>query len=193
MIKTVNHPEEDLRLLHELSIGSISAFNTLYDKYWAYIYNLAYKRLQDISLAKDTTQDIFLKLWQQREHLKVENLQAYLYVCTRNQVIKLMEKENKYCSIPVLLDQFRTSGDKTDGRIREKEFMAAYKKLLRELTPSQQNIYRLRYLEDLSTDIIAKQLHISRKTVQNQLAYCRHKLKETLLLIILYCFLIAYK
>jgi RNA polymerase sigma-70 factor (ECF subfamily) len=192
MIKTVNHPEEDLHLLHELSTGSINAFNTLYDKYWAYIYNLAYKRLQDTSLAKDTTQDIFLTLWQQREHLQIENLQAYLYICTRNKVLKLMEKENKYCSIPALLDQLKTSADKTDGRIREKEFMTAYKKLLKELTPSQQNIYRLRYLEDLSTDMIAEQLHISRKTVQNQLAYCRHKLKETLLFIILYCLLTTY-
>lgn len=185
MIKTINQVEEDPCLLLQLRAGSIRAFNALYNKYWTYVYNIAYKRLQNVALSKDVTQDIFLKLWQQRERFQIENLQAYLYICTRNQILKLMEKEQKYCPIPALLDQSRAGSEGADERIRKKEFLLAYKKLLRELTPSQQNIYQLRYLEDLPTNLIAKQLHISRKTVQNQLAYCRHKLKDTLLFAIL--------
>jgi len=186
MINFANCTEGEASLLQQLRSGSISAFNSLYNKHWSYVYNLAYKRLHNTSLSKDVTQDIFLKLWQQRDKLQIENLSAYLYICTRNQVLKVLEKENKFCSIPLLLHQIKVSSEQTDGRVREKEFLAAYKRLLTEFTPAQQNIYRLRYLEDLSTDHIAKQLCISRKTVQNQLAYCRHKLKDSLLIFFIY-------
>lgn len=188
-MENANHVEEDAGLLQQLCSDSIFAFNALYTKYWAYIYQLAYKRLQDESLSKDVTQDIFLKLWQQRGQLHIDNLPAYLYICTRNQVLKVLEKERKYCPIPTLLQQTSTSPEQSDNRVREKDFLAAYKRLLLELTPAQQNIYRLRYLEDLPTDSIAERLSISRKTVQNQLAYCRHKLKETLLILAV-CYLL---
>lgn len=188
-MENADHVEEDASLLQQLCSDSIAAFNALYTKYWVHVYQHAYKRLQDESLSKDVTQDIFLKFWQQRKQLQIDNLPAYLYICTRNQVLKVLEKEQKYCPIPTLLQQTSASPEKSDTRVREKDFLSAYQKLLIELTPAQQNIYRLRYMEDLPTDCIAEQLSISRKTVQNQLAYCRHKLKETLLFFLL-CYLL---
>lgn len=179
---------DDQELLLRLKKGSESAFNSLYDKYWEYVFHSAYRRLKDTEAAKDITQIIFLKLWQNREALQIEKLSAYLFIATRNQVLMWMEKEQKYTPILDLLDQINPIADQADGRVREKEFMEAYQIVLAQLTPSQLAIYQKRFQENLSTDHIAEELHISRKTVQNQLAKCLHNIKESLSTISLFFF-----
>ncbi|CAG5006156.1 ECF RNA polymerase sigma factor SigW [Dyadobacter sp. CECT 9275] len=160
---------EDHLLLQSMKNGSSIAFDAIYEKYWEKLYNAAYKRLNDEDYAKDITQDIFLQLWQRREELQIEHLQTYLYTAVRNNVFKYLEKEQRYTPVTTLLEQLSAASDKTDASLLGKEFMASFEALIRTLTPSQQEIFRMRYHEDLGTFEIAKKLNITRKTVQNQL------------------------
>jgi RNA polymerase sigma factor (sigma-70 family) len=170
----------DEQLLLQLKQSSKEAFDSLYNTYWEYVFYLAYKRLNDRDAAKDISQTIFLKLWQNRESLSIHSLPAYLYQATRNQVLMWMEKAQKYTAIPELLEQLSPLADQADGRLREREFMEAYQTVLSSFTPSQLAIYNKRFQENLSTDRIAEELHISRKTVQNQLARCLRNLRASL-------------
>ena len=61
-----------------------------------------------------------------------------------------------------------------------KEFMIKYENLINTLTASQQQIFRMRYQQELSTAEIAEKLNISRKTVQNQLGKSMNNLRELL-------------
>ena len=98
-----------------------------------------------------------------------------------------MEKEERYTPIPDLLLQPETVADQADAELIRKEFFKAWEALVASLTPSQQEIFRMRYNEDMSTDEIAQKLNISRKTVQNQLgrsvAFLRHSLSLICLLL----------
>jgi RNA polymerase sigma-70 factor (ECF subfamily) len=174
---------QDKLLLLKLKEGSSGAFDTLYEKYWKGIYTAAFKRLQDPDQAKDITQDVFLQLWLKREENNIDNLPAYLFTATKNKVYNWMEKERKFTPVPELLLQLKTSRDQTDAEILKKEFMMAYEALIDTLTQSQQQIFRMRYQQDLSTSEIAERLDISRKTVQNQLGKAVAQLRASLLLI----------
>ncbi|MEQ7800345.1 sigma-70 family RNA polymerase sigma factor [Pedobacter sp. ASV1-7] len=169
MIKINDNKTDDKSLLQQMQEGSIDAFDTLYDKYWEIVYSTAYKRLKDSAYAKDITQDIFLQLWLRRSEINIENLSSYLNTSVRNNVFKWLDKEQRYIPISELLLQLETSKDQSDGLILKNELMVRYELIINALTPSQKEIFKLRYHEDLSTTEIADRLNISRKTVQNQL------------------------
>ncbi len=64
--------------------------------------------------------------------------------------------------------------------------MKVYEALIKTLTPSQQEIFRMRYQQDMTTAQIAEQLNISRKTVQNQLGKSIIHLRESLLVALVF-------
>ena len=156
------------------------AFDALYEKYWEQVYNAAYKRLKDADYAKDITQDIFLKIWANRAELQIGHFAPYLFTAVRNNVFKWIEKEQKFTPIPELLTQLKQDKGSADAEMLAKEFMVKYEALVNTLTPAQQQIFRLRFNEDLSTKEIAEKLNISRKTVQNQLAKSVLQLKSSM-------------
>ena len=178
MAELQEQTSNDQLLLQQLQSNDAAAFDALYDKYWKLVYSAAYKRLKDENYAKDITQDIFLQLWQRRHQLKIEHLPAYLYTSVRNNVLKWMGKEQRITPIPELLEQ--TANEGADAALLRKEFMIKYENLINTLTASQQQIFRMRYQQELSTAEIAEKLNISRKTVQNQLGKSMNNLRELL-------------
>ncbi len=168
----------DQLLLQQLQSNDAAAFDALYDRYWKLVYSAAYKRLKDENYAKDITQDIFLQLWQRRHQLTITHLPAYLYTAVRNNVLKWMEKTQRITPVPELLEQ--TANEGADAALLRKEFMIKYENLINTLTASQQQIFRMRYQQELSTAEIAEKLNISRKTVQNQLGKSMNNLRELL-------------
>jgi len=180
MIKLNDNKIEDKLLLLQMREGSNSAFDTLYDKYWEDVYVAAYKRLKDVAYAKDITQDIFLQLWLRRNEIDIDNLASYLFTSVRNNVYKWLDKEQRYTPISELLENLESAKDWADAELLKKELMTKYERLVDTLTPGQKEIFRLRYHEDLSTNEIADKLHISRKTVQNQLRKSVIQLRSSL-------------
>lgn len=174
---------EDKLLLLQLKEGNSEAFDALYEKYWQGVYTSVFKRLQNPDQAKDITQDVFLQLWLKREYTQIDNLGAYLFTAAKNMVFNWMEKERRYTPASELLLQLITAQDQTDAELLRKEFILAYEALITSLTASQQQIFRLRYQQDLSTSQIAAQLEISRKTVQNQLGKAVTQLRASLTLL----------
>ena len=180
MIISKEDKAEDQLLLQQIKNDSSEAFDMLYDKYWEQVYHAAFKRLKDADYAKDITQDIFLQIWHKRKNLNIDYLAPYLFTSVRNNVFKWMEKEQKFTPIPDLLAKLLKTREEADAELLRKEFMQKYEALINTLTPSQQEIFRLRFHDDLSTKDIAEKLQISRKTVQNQLGKSVNQLRESL-------------
>jgi RNA polymerase sigma-70 factor (ECF subfamily) len=180
MILTKEDKAEDQLLLWQIKNDSSEAFDRLYDKYWEEVYSAAFKRLKDADYAKDITQDIFLQIWHKRKNLNIDYLAPYLFTSVRNNVFKWMEKEQKFTPIPDLLASLLKTREEADAELLRKEFKQKYEALINTLTPAQQEIFRLRFHDDLSTKEISEKLQISRKTVQNQLGKSVNQLRESL-------------
>lgn len=157
MILSKENKESDLLLLQQIKSNNILAFDTLYEKYWELVYNAAFKRSKDADFAKDLTQDIFLKIWDKRAEMQIEHLVPYLFTSVRNNVFKWIEKERKFTPIPELLAQLQQDKESADTEVLRKEFMVKYEALVKILTPAQQQIFRLRFNDDLSTKEISEQ------------------------------------
>lgn len=184
MTRNLNQDNSDDQvLLNRMRLGDYLAFGSIYERYWARLFNAACKRTGDEDSAKDITQDIFLQLWQRRQELEIDNLPAYLLTAVRNNVFKYMEKQQRYIPISELVGQFLSSGEFTDGQLAITELMARFTKLLERLTPSQQEIFRLRFEEEMGTLDIARRLNIAQKTVQNQLTRSVAQIRQAIGLI----------
>lgn len=86
--------EIDRELLNRLNQGDESAFETIYRKYNAWIYNFANSLLFDKSLTEDLTQNVFLKIWEKHEQINPDdNFESYLFAIARNLIFK--ETENR--------------------------------------------------------------------------------------------------
>lgn len=170
----------DQILLNQMHEGSANAFQILFDKYWESAYSSAYKRLQNSEDSKDIVQDIFIHIWQNRNSVKIENLPAYLHVAVRNRVFKLVASQKNTHSYFQILDNLVLEPAGADSRLLWEEFRNSYEDLVDSLPPKRQEIFRLRFHEDLTTKDIAKKLLVTRKTVQNQIGKSLETLKISL-------------
>ncbi|SMC68356.1 RNA polymerase sigma factor [Pedobacter nyackensis] len=169
--------EEDL--LTQITEGNEKAFSVLYTTYWKYVYNSAYKRLQNCQDAENITQDIFLNIWNNRKTQKIENLKSFLYISVRNKVLDLIAKEKKYVELPEYIELFEQSSSSPAFQAIYKELLKEYKKQLEELPPQQKLIYELKFHENLSSDEIAEKLGLSVKTIRNHLGKAKIKLRAS--------------
>lgn len=170
----------DAALLRDLKNGSMEAFNTLYHRYWQLVYNAAFKRLNDGAAAKDITQDFFLQLWNRRTELRILHLPAYIHTSVRNRVLNVLEAQHRFLPVADLFLDNAAAADQADFLARRNEWLKSYHNLVAALPPARQEIFRLHIQDGASTEEIALQLNISRKTVQNQLGKALAKLRETL-------------
>lgn len=168
--------QNDGLLLHQLQQGEKSAFNALYNKYWDQAYSNAYKRLGDAEQSKDIVQEIFVSIWVNRQN-PIVNLPAYLSIAVRNQVFKLTAKNKNLSPYSEVFENMVSTDEKADSNLLWQEFYSSYEKVLLKLPPKRQQIFRLRFHDDIPTKTIANQLQISRKTVQNQLGKAIEQLR----------------
>ncbi|SDE44361.1 RNA polymerase sigma-70 factor, ECF subfamily [Mucilaginibacter pineti] len=184
MPKSASFTDQDL-LLH-IRRGDRRAFNDLYDRHWDRVYSQAFKKLKDPDAAKDITQEVFIHLWAHRETNYIDNLDAYLFSSVRNNVFKILKKENNFIPIADLVFEAQSFCSQADAEILYKELEDAYMLLVNSMPPAQQKIYKMRFEDDLPTNEIADQLNISRKTVQNQLTRAVVLLRASLVSILFF-------
>ncbi len=179
---------DDRLLLAEVQLGNKEAFNQLFNKYWESTYSAAYKRLKDADQAKDVVQEVFVSIWLRRESV-IHNLPAYLNTAVRNQVLKQVIKQERTSPFLDVLNNMPAAHQHADANIRWSEFYTAYEALLVTLPPKRQQIFRLRFHEDLTTTAIAAEMGITRKTVQNQLGKAIEQMRAILLSysVVLFC------
>ena len=86
----------DITVLHELQKGNVSAFNDLYHQYSRTLYRKILWMVNDEEIAKELLQDLFMKLWENREKVDTsKSFRSYLYTITVNLVYDFFRKSNR--------------------------------------------------------------------------------------------------
>jgi len=158
-------------LVTRLRKGDEKAFREIYTRYWKKLFSIASRKVEDHAIVEGIVQDIFLKLWERRESLKIENLEAYLvtavrYTCINH--IKLEMLHEKY----ELYTHYHYSGEisSTDEQMDLADLITVIENLLSSFPENSQLIFRLHRLECKSTKEISKQLDMPQRTVEAHLS-----------------------
>src|SRR2546425_8525586 len=149
--------DEDAALAVRASRGDVAAFGSLYDKHVDAVYRYVYYRVRNDAEAEDLTSDVFMKAL--RAISKYEPRQAFLawlYRIARNAVIDKSRRTRIQISFEDALahpgvDQV-VEPDSALLALSDKE---AVREALSRLTPLQQEVIVLRFVEGYSTQEIA--------------------------------------
>lgn len=177
------YTEDDQTLIQRIREDeNEEAFNILYSKHWEEVYHNALYLLKDHVQAQDITQEVFVHLWLRCKELQINNLKAYLFVSVRNRALRVFEKKKHFIPFEILIHKTENilTEETADFLILQHEFLQAYRNLLSTLPSQRRKIFDSYFEEGLSTDEIARQLSLSRKTVQNQLGRAVAFLKTNL-------------
>ena len=161
---------DERTLVLQLKEGNENAFTTLYETYWAKVYNFSRLYLTSSTEIEEVVQDVFVKVWEARIFIKEnENFKGFLFITTRNIIFNQFRKsfnENAY-KLAVLKSA-------SESYSIEEEMVASdlhiyINKLIEELPPRQQEVFKLSREKHLSYREIAQQLDISEKTVERHI------------------------
>lgn len=174
LINYAAYTDEELVLL--LNEGDPQAFNCIYERHWHALYQTAYRRLVDRDQCSGIVQDVFIDLWEQRYHKKILKLEPYLHTAVRYNIYSLLAKGKSLPTFVEPFEQMLVSPLTADGPFDEEEMRKLVEAWLQTLPSKRRQMFEMHYLEGLSTKEIAVELHVSRKTVQNQLNTARRNL-----------------
>lgn len=162
-----------------------SSYEELFRQWYTPLCKLVFRILQDKALTEDTVQEVFIKLWEKREELKIEvSLKAYVYRAAINASYNHLEKNKRYGKLSLEDMTVDPSDSHTaEAYLHAKELEKKIGEALASLPEACREVFMLSRYENLSYKEIAETLGISVKTVENQMGKAlrifRERLAET--------------
>ena len=142
------------------------------------LYAYAKPRVNDAQVAEDLVQETFLSAWKAKDGFKGEaSEKSWLFTILKNKIIDHYRKKSKEIvatgSQTDATDAFFDEQDHwttsnapltwtmpSDG-IQQKEFYTVFEKCRKKLQQLQQNVFVMKYMDDLDSDEICKELGIT--------------------------------
>lgn len=162
----------DKQLFKDVSVGDERAFRIIYNRFYQRMYSFACKMVKTPHVAEDIVQEVFIRLWEQRQLLaEIKNPDNYVFILIRNYTFNYLRaaanEQNRREKLWEALQQKVTN----EATLLEKEEAELFlKKLLSKLSPQQRKIFRMSREDGLSHQQIADELQLSKDTVKKHVA-----------------------
>lgn len=163
----------DEKLWESCLTGDKEAFKEIYCRFYSQLYNYGSKLVSDKDLVKDCIQDIFIKMIQNYQSLSATpNVKGYLIKALRNKLYDTLEKEKNTDDISLYEETFvadellpMLSFEDSESDNRSKHLMEVFS----QLSPHQQEIIYLYYVNELKHEEISKIMGINYQSSKNLL------------------------
>ena len=177
MIPTKESVEpDDRQLVEQIRQGDDGAFETLVRRKTSKVYGLCYRVIGNGEDAKDISQLVFLKLWENLEKYDPQYaFDTWLYRMATNVAIDFMRnKQSRDNAVNSNLRLVKTAVDPEQTvTVQRKEVESVFNVVSNVLSPKQKTIFVMSEMEDLRSSEIAKILGCRESTVRNHLFNAR--------------------
>lgn len=179
----------DAQLLARLKENNHRSYSILFQAYYRDMVLFAGSMIQDRSTCEDIVQNIFLKLWSERNNLTIEtSLKSYLIKATRNSCIDHIRHRkivDNYVSEFFSVNNNYT----TEEYILHSDLYRHLQEAISRLPEKPREALILSRFKDMKYKDIAKKLNVAERTVEDRiskaLSQLRIDLKDFLLFIYL--------
>ena len=173
-------------LLNALNRGDIKAFDAIFVKYFPKMKRFLCGFLDNEEEAEDLSQDIFVKLWQNRSVLEgVDNLNAYLYRVAKNMVYSYFERTLK-AEVPVDLETEIPTSENLEEILFAKELEKLIDLTIEQMPAQRKTIFIMSRKEGVNNQDIADRLNISKRTVETHISAALSDIRKVLSLLLLF-------
>ena len=144
--------------------------------YYQQMYRLATSILYNEDESKDVVSEVFARLLNKRITLREDTAEAYLMMSVRNECRNVLERKHLHDRFTHLLSIDATEPLMAENEVLRMEELMRY---IREHLPSlSQQIFQLRYLQEMTCQEVANTLGISRQTVYVHLQQSIEKIRK---------------
>jgi len=166
-------------LLNGISLGDKRAFDEIYNQYHSDIYKYVFKFVKSSDCSEDLCQEIFLKVWEKRENLAdVRSFRAYLFTVSKNHIFDFLRHASvEQSAREEILYASRDLKNQVEDSIQSEEYYQHLQKVLDQMSPRNQEVFKLCREMDQTYDEAAEVLGISRNAIKKHMVKTMKLLK----------------
>lgn len=172
---------EKREMLSNIAAGHAESFTKLFNLLKDSVYSYAMHITRSEYLAEEITQEVFLKIWTNRNMLyEIADVEAWIITITKNLCfnhLKKMAREKEHLRL-LQLDNTESAEASTESYLSVKDLLNSISTAVNQLSPQQNLIFRLNRDGGLKNEEIAHQLHLSTNTVKTHMVAALGKIRR---------------
>ncbi|MEP3838451.1 MAG: RNA polymerase sigma factor [Algibacter sp.] len=144
------------------------------------VFRLAKRLLVSTEEAEDATQEVLLKLWNNKVKIaEYKNVEAFSMTMTKNYCFdRLKSKQSK--NLKIVHSNYEEKNTPLQKQLELKDSVNWVSRIIEDLPEQQKMIIQLRDIEDYDFDEIAKMLDMNNTAVRVALSRARKTIREKL-------------
>lgn len=159
--------------------GDKQAMEGLFREHYRGLCAFALQYVKDADRAEDLVQDLFFRLWLEREKVNITtSVKAYLFASVRNRCLNAVKVQGRMRSLVEERDEVVEEEERAEDEHTER--IARVHAAIEALPEERRKVFKLSRYEGLKYHEIAERLGISVKTVDNQMGKALKTLREDL-------------
>jgi len=173
--------ELELKYLKRLGDSDHKAYDILFTEYYPSVKGFLLGFTKDQDVAADLAQDIFFKVWVNRESIsRTVSFRAYLYRMARNLIYDYYEHISVVEKYDLEQREQKENSYSIEEEIYAGELSLLIDTIIGRMPPQRKRIFVMSRRDGLSNDRIADALNINKRTVENHITQALHDTKEEL-------------
>lgn len=182
--ETIQNEFEEIWI--EFVNGDKAAFTSIYNSNIDALFSYGMKLNSNKNFVKDCIQDVFLDIYEHRKQISIpRNIKFYLFKALKRNMFRELKKERKKSSLPEhenlsFFTEYNIETKTIDKEV-EKHQQELVAKIIKELTPKQQEILYLRFTKGFNYIEISEITEINHNSVRKQVYRAIKKLRKKLI------------
>lgn len=144
------------------------------------VFRFAKRLLVSSEEAEDATQELFLKLWKNKEKIaEYKNVEAFAMTMTKNYCYDRL-KSKQASNLTLIHSNYKEKDTSLDKKIEYRDSVNQVHRLVQNLPEQQKIIIQLRDIEQYDFDEISKMVDMQPTAVRVALSRARKKIRQEL-------------
>lgn len=145
------------------------------------VFRLAKRLLVSFEEAEDATQELYFKLWKNKEKLaEYKNIEAFAMTMTKNYCYDRL-KSKQASNLTLVHSNYKENDTALDKKLEYQDSVSQVHRLIEKLPEQQKLVIQLRDIEQYDYEEIGKMLDLNPTAVRVALSRARKTIREKLI------------
>ena len=151
---------------------------SLFKTHYTQMYHLALTLLFDEAESKDVVSDVFASMLSGKVLMRADNAKAFLLASVRHRCLNVLQHKQVQERFARLLTEYADTLDCNNTAEEQMQMEELMRYVRDNLSPLEQNVFRLRYLREMTCQEVAEAVSVSRQTVHTHLKQSVERIRK---------------